>query len=53
MISLAIEFLTASTSQLYAGHDSTLILTVDTLLDPEKITMDTISEIEKLRPFGI
>jgi len=53
MISLAIEFLTASTSQLYASHDSTLILTVDTLLDPEKITMDTISEIEKLRPFGI
>jgi single-stranded-DNA-specific exonuclease len=53
MISWAIEFLATSTHELYSGHDSTPVLTVDSILDPKKITLDTVWEIEKLRPFGM
>lgn len=35
------------------GRDSTPVLHVDSILEPEKITLATLSEIESLRPFGM
>lgn len=41
------------TQELYSEHDSTPIIQVDTVLDPQLITLETVREIENMRPFGI
>lgn len=42
-----------ATNELYSGHDSTPTITVDTLLDPSYIDLQTLRDIETLRPFGM
>lgn len=49
----ALVSLRNSTHELYSGHDSTPIITVDTLLDPLYIDLHTLRDIEILRPFGM
>lgn len=38
---------------LYDGHDATPIVRVDTVLDPARISLQTLKSIEALRPFGV
>lgn len=49
----ACEMLKKSADTLYSHHDSTPILSVDTMLDPTQITLQTLRDIEILRPFGM
>ena len=42
-----------SAQTLYAEHDATPIIRVDTVLDPARITVQSVSDIEILRPFGL
>lgn len=52
-MSRAIESLVSVTQHLYSEHDSTPIIQVDTVLDPESITLAIVREIENMRPFGV
>ncbi len=52
-MSHACEALQKSAETLYSHHDTTPILMVDTLLDPTRITLQTLRDIDILRPFGI
>jgi single-stranded-DNA-specific exonuclease len=38
---------------LYDGHDATPIVRVDTVLDPARISFQTLKSLESLRPFGV
>lgn len=49
----ACRLLRESAQMLYAHHDATPTLRVDSVLDPVRITTQSIQEIEVLRPFGI
>lgn len=49
----ACDVLKTSAATLYNHHDSTPILRVDTVLDPTKISTQSVSDIEILRPFGM
>lgn len=40
-----------ATDELYSTHDATPILTVDTVLERDKISLQTLRDIEILRPF--
>ncbi len=41
-----------ATEELYSLHDSTPLLRVDTVLDRDKVSLQTLHDIETLRPFG-
>ena len=49
----ACELLKKSANTLYSYHDATPILNVDTVLNPAQITLQTLRDIETLRPFGM
>lgn len=49
----ACTLLRDSAQTLYAEHDATPVIRVDTVLEPAHITTQSISDIEILRPFGI
>lgn len=49
----ACGLLRESAQMLYAHHDATPTLRVDSVLDHARITTQSIQEIEVLRPFGI
>lgn len=49
----ACALLRDSAQALYAGHDATPIIRVDTALDPTRITTQSVSDVEVLRPFGL
>ncbi len=49
----ACTLLRDSAQTLYAEHDATPVIRVDTVLEPAHITTQSISDIEVLRPFGI
>lgn len=49
----ACEMLRNSAGVLYGEHDATPLLKVDTVLEPDKINLKTIADIEVLRPFGM
>lgn len=49
----ACDMLKKSADTLYSHYDSTPILTVDTILDPTQINLQTLRDIEILRPFGM
>ena len=49
----ACEMLKKSADILYSHHDATPLLKVDTVLQADKITLKTITDIEILRPFGM
>lgn len=49
----ACKNLQISATFLMKNIDTTPIVRIDTILDPAKITLNTLSEIESLRPFGI
>lgn len=53
MMPEACEMLRNSASVLYGEHDATPLLKVDTVLEPDKINLKTIADIEVLRPFGM
>ena len=38
---------------LYDGHDATPVVRVDTVLDPARISLETLKSLEALRPFGV
>ncbi len=40
-----------ATDELYSAYDSTPILTVDTVLEKDTISLQTLRDIEILRPF--
>lgn len=52
-IDAALVSLRSSAGWLYQDHDSTPTVTVDTLLDPSRIDLQTLRDIEILRPFGM
>lgn len=49
----AMSDIISATHRLYADYDTTPAVLIDSVLDSEKIDIDTISQIEKLRPFGM
>ena len=53
MMQKACTMLQKSAKTLYAHHDLMPVLRVDSVLDPDHITSQTVLEIESLRPFGI
>lgn len=52
-IDAALVSLRSAADSLYRDHDSTPTLTVDTMLDPSRIDLQTLRDIEILRPFGM
>jgi len=49
----ACEAILASTRALYSQHDVTPTLRIDSVLDPHRVDMVTLGQIESLRPFGM
>ncbi|MBP6921276.1 single-stranded-DNA-specific exonuclease RecJ [Candidatus Gracilibacteria bacterium] len=49
----AVVSLINSADKFYSGHDSTPLISVDTVLDASAIDLNTLRGIEILRPFGI
>lgn len=53
MMTLACDAMRAATATLYAAHDATPVISVDTVIDIDQISHDLIDQIQSLRPFGI